>query len=240
VSGEDRLASRFVLGVVPLVVFGVFAVAQFAIPLMYRSRIAAPTNSIETALALDSTALPKKCVTVDQTKHSAVERDRDDVFGNYSRTYEYRDSQDNSYLVSCDFPLEPGGHELTICYQGIGWRMTERRLQDAAAESGAAEDWGYAEADFFKPDGMAAFLAFCSFDEYGSRVTPRSYSLWNDLWLALRKELNKSGSMRTFQVQVWTTRAGEIREEQKQVARALLLDARERFRQLVTGGDSAK
>jgi hypothetical protein len=165
--------------------------------------------------------------------YERLERDRDDLFGNFSRTFEYRDDRGTKYLVSCDFPLEPDGHELTVCYQGIGWTLTHRELRDTIPEASTSEPWGYAEAQFSKPEGACAFLVFCSFDEYGGRVTPRRLTLWEDVWQTLTKQAYHTRSERTFQVQVWTTGVGEIDDQQKQTARELLLDARERFRALV-------
>jgi hypothetical protein len=190
---------------------------------------------MERALALNESALPKKCAMVDQVNYERLERDRDDMFGNFSRTFEYRDDRGTKYLVSCDFPLEPDGHELTVCYQGIGWNLTHRELRDTAPQASASEPWGYAEAQFSKPEGASAFLVFCAFDEYGGRITPRSLTLWEDILQTLTKQAYDNRTERTFQVQVWTTAVGEIDDQQKQTARELLLDARERFRAQIVG-----
>jgi exosortase len=238
-SRRWQLGSRFVLGVVPLVAFGTLASAQLVVPMLYPTQAARPTESLERALALDSSALPKKCATVDRTSFLPQERERDDMFGNFSRTYEYHDDRGTKYVVSCDFPLEPDGHELTVCYRGIGWTMTRRELRDAmSAEAGVPEEWGYVEADFSKPESGHAFLVFCSFDEYGGRVTPPSFTLWDDIRRSLERQIYKTRSERTFQVQVWTTSIGQIDDEQRQVARELLIDARERFRTRVVGAGS--
>jgi exosortase/archaeosortase family protein len=235
-EGNSRaLAARFVLGVVPLAAFGALAAAQLAIPHAQRDPSRMPHN-LERALALVATSLPTELSSAKQTKFTAEERARDDVFGNFSRIYQYQDRYGNIYLVSCDFPLEAGGHELTVCYEGIGWQMVRREVRpDPEKSQNPLTTWGYAEADFTMPDGSAAALAFCSFDEYGTRVTPPSYSLWDDFWRSLQRQSWANRSERTFQVQVWTTAAGTVHEEQKQLARDLLLGVRNRFRELVTG-----
>jgi hypothetical protein len=233
------VSSRLVLGVVPLMAFAVVASLQLVVPLLFQKQMAQPSQSLKRALALSESALPKKCATVDQVNYERHKRDRDDIFGNFSRTYEYQDEHGTKYLVSCDFPLEPDGHELTVCYQGIGWTMERRALREAKSAAGSSQAWGYAEADFSRAEGERAFLMFCSFDEYGGRITPQSLTLWNDIRRTLVKQIYQTRSERTFQVQVWTTGVGEIDEQQKQTARKLLLEARERFRTLVVGNETS-
>jgi exosortase len=238
-TAPEGVGSRLVLGVVPLMAFAVVASLQLVVPLLFQKQVAHPTQSLKRALALSELALPKKCATVDQVNYERHKRDRDDMFGNFSRTYEYRDDHETQYLVSCDFPLEPDGHELTVCYQGIGWTMERRELREAKSAAGSAQPWGFAEAEFSRAEGERAFLVFCSFDEYGGCITPQSLTLWNDIRRTLVKQIYQTRSERTFQVQVWTTGVGEIDEEQKQTARELLLEARERFRTLVVGNETS-
>jgi exosortase/archaeosortase family protein len=232
----EGIARRFVLGAVPLVVFAVLGGAQYAVPKSGPAWTAAMPHNVDRALAMDTDVLPKEIQGAERISFTQQERDRDDVFGNYSRVYTYRDDRGNTYIVSCDFPLESGGHELTVCYQGIGWSMLRRELggsQEVTKESPTG--WGYAEADFVKPDGSNAFLVFCSFDEHGVRNTPATYSFWEDFWRSLRRQSQGRESAKSYTVQVWTITAGKVHAEQKQTARELLLDARERFREAVVG-----
>jgi exosortase len=240
--GSRRLAigSRLVFGVVPLVAFGVLAGTQLAIPLLFQKQAARPSESLQRALALNASALPKKCATMNQASFAPQERERDNLFGNFSRTYEYRDERGTKYLVSCDFPLEPDGHELTNCYRGIGWTLTRRELREGATAAEGSGAWGYAEADFYKPEEGYAFLVFCSFDEYGGRVTPPSYTLWDDIQRTFERQLYSTRSDRTFQVQVWTTGSLAIDDKQRETARELLIDARDRFRSVVIDGADAE
>jgi hypothetical protein len=234
---KSELASRFVMGVVPLVVFALLAGAQFVRPRTVPQTGGVPHN-MDRALAIEAAGLPEIVAHAERTTFSKVERERDDMFGNYSRMYEYRDQRGSTYQVSCDFPLEPGGHELTVCYQGIGWQMTGREVQETGPgdydDPAGDPSWGYGTAEFIKPDGSAGFLAFCSFDEHGTRVTPPTLTFWNDVWRALRKQSHGEGLGRSYTVQVWTVSPGTIQEEQKEQSRKLLLVARERFLKLVT------
>jgi exosortase len=90
-SRREELASRFVFGWVPLGLLGAVASLQLVVPFLFQQQPARPTASLERALALDETAIPKKCATVVQASYAPQERDRDDIFGNFSQTYEYRD-----------------------------------------------------------------------------------------------------------------------------------------------------
>jgi hypothetical protein len=226
------------MGVVPLVIFAVLAGAQFAIR-REAPRMGGAPHNMDRALAIDASGLPANVHGAARTNFSKVERERDDMFGNFSRLFEYRDELGNTYQVSCDFPLEPGGHELTVCYQGIGWQMTGREVEESPAgdydELERESPWGYGMAEFKKPDGSAAYLTFCSFDEYGTRVTPPTFSFWNDVWRSLRKQSQGEGLGRSFTVQVWTVSPGALQDGQKEQARQLLLAARERFLKLVVG-----
>jgi hypothetical protein len=235
-AGDRRLASRFVLGVFPILAFGMLAGAQFAVPIWFPNRVGEAPHNLERALALGETALPENLGGAALASFTPHERSRDDVFGNFSRTYEYHDPRGARYLVSCDFPLEPAGHELTLCYQGIGWQMLRRELivEHEAIAVQRTEPWGFVEAEFKKPDGSAAFLVFCAFDENGTRVTPRSGSVWGDIRRTLQKQIRASRPERTYQLQVWTVAAGNVHEDQKKLARELLLGTREQFRKLVT------
>lgn len=231
------ISAAIVMDVVSLVAFGTLSSAQLMIDHTPQWRSRSPHN-LQRALALDATSLPRLCATLNRTSFEPVERKRDDIFGNYSRTYEYRDDKGNTYLVSCDFPFEPVGHELTVCYQGNGWHMQGREVLTATVKSEDGDtEWGYTQADFGKPDGSGAYLVFCAFDEYGARLMPPTYRLWENVLWSLRRQSYNKRAERTYQVQVWTTAAGEISPQQKQTARDVLLDVRERFRAYVTSSE---
>jgi exosortase len=187
--------------------------------------------SIERALACDANSLPQRMGETERVEFAAHERPRDDLMGAYSRSYVYRDPRGRTYMISCDFPYEGGWHELTVCYRGVGWELDKRTVvQDLEAKPGPP--WQRMEASFAKPAGLRAFLAVCAFDEAGHPIDLPTMSLVDDAWKALtqRREVNHQIA---FQVQVWTTAGEPISEHQRQIARELLLDARQRFHQLI-------
>jgi hypothetical protein len=163
------------------------------------------------------------------------ERPRSDVFGQYSRLYEYHDDRGRPYLVSCDFPFGPNWHELTVCYLGTGWELQERRVDNIAAEANAASDeWDIVTADFRRSDGTAAQLVYCVFDASGQPVPPPTGTFWDDAWQTVQSRHRKNDSRILYQVQVWTTADETVLPAQRQAARALLLEARQHIRDQIS------
>jgi exosortase len=210
--------------VIPAVWYGLFATT---------ASIAGPSNQAEAcikrALAIDAEVLPPAIGDLQRSDFQHYERDRDNILGNYSRTFEYRDSHGESYLVSCDFPYLGGWHELTVCYRGIGWELASRSTPtDQPAKDG--KPWPRLEADFTKPDGSRAYLTACAFNEYGQPIDLPSFSLKEDAWRALTNTRDAQSSDVAFQVQVFLVKSQPPTDNDRQRARDLLGKARELFR----------
>jgi exosortase len=187
------------------------------------------------ALAIQKAFLPEKVGALRQVQFDIQERSREDALGNHSRSHTFVDSRGNTYLVSCDFAYEGGWHELTLCYQGVGWTLEERTARTDDPTGGDSE-WPRMEADFSKDvDGGKAFVTACAFNEVGSRLEIPTWSLWENIQSVLaRKREIKSGEL-AFQIQVWITSNEPIDESQREAARLLLAETRERFRAIVVG-----
>ena len=99
---------------------------------------------------------------------TAHERDRDDLMGAYSRSYEYQDEQGTNYMVSCDFPYEGGWHELTVCYRGVGWELDEPDRRRPMASPRRRRVGADGSGAFRSPTASRAFLTVCAFDETGN------------------------------------------------------------------------
>jgi exosortase len=227
-----RLPSRMALGLSPVLAFGSLAAAQLTLPYLFRQSSVASTQSLERALVLDAEVLPATIAGLQRAGFAEVQRTRDDVFGQYSRAYNYQDAPGNRYSASCDFPFGPDWHDLTICYRGIGWDLREMRIRSGPGESDTP--WNYVECGFTKSDGSAAWLVYSVFDEFGERTEPPVRSFLSNIWRSLEKKHRNAQSTRLFQVQVFTTAPGAVRPAQRETAAKLLLDARERIRQAVT------
>lgn len=193
---------------------------------------AAPQQVVDRALACQQSTLPAQIHELSLAKFSPVQRERNDILGNFSRTYEYRDASGAQYVVSCDFPYQGGWHELTVCYQGIGWDLEDRRVvhEDAQADGHA---WTDMEAEFTKPDGDRGFLTACAFDENGTPLDLPAYTLWEDVWRRITVSGAGLPSQVAFQVQVWAVSTQPINDEQRATARSLLRQARETFYKVI-------
>ena len=224
--------SQFALGVVPLLAFVTLSGAQLALPFWFRDPPALTTHGLDRALALDAAAMPTRIGPLQMTKFRLEERHRDDIMGQYSRIYEFRDGGGNDYLASCDFPFSTW-HDLAVCYKGIGWIQQGGATVHKDADAGE-ESWDFVEADFTKPDGSAAHLVYSVFDEYGRPVTAPRHSILSDIQFALERQRRTMQAKRVFQIQVWTTAAGSVGERQREAARTLLLQAREIVRRSIT------
>ncbi len=222
---------------IPLAAFALLGAWQFTLSEKSVAQVESlPTATevlVERALACDADFLPSKFAGLQRGQFLPQERTRDDALGNFSRAYAYRNSGDEHFLVSFDFPYRGGWHELTVCYRGIGWRLEDRRSNEANSMHGCSF-WPHMEADFSKSDGSFAFLAACAFDEMGQPIDLPSYSFAEDAWRVLSARRDKLEPRVAFQVQVWSTAPRPFDDQQRATARALLFGARDRFRQQIS------
>jgi hypothetical protein len=237
--GRDDLWSRFALGLIPLLAFGTLATAQFTVPKIMGLASEAPLpHRFEQAMALDELAMPANMGGLKRIGFEAQQRDRDSIFGEFSRIYRYQDVDGNEYLVSCDFPFGPGWHDLRLCYDGAGW--TDGPMTLGYAPGVGADKWGYLQVRFDRPDGAAGLLSYSAFDDRGECLRPPTGSLMGDLWQTLQKRYNEHQSARFFQIQVWTTAPRLVGEKQSAAALELLLAARaELYQYIIKRGATA-
>jgi exosortase len=228
-----ELWSRLVLGIVPLLAFAALAGAQFTVSQWFVGRLPPAPHSMEQALAMGEASLPAEIGPLQRVAFEAQERHRDDISGQYSRVFRYRDEEGNEYLMSCDFPFGPDWHELTVCYTSVGWLMAEAPEVQTASAAGEP-NWGFVEVRFAKPEGSGGLLVYAAFDEHGLCVAPPARTLVGDIWDSLTKKQRALQGGTLFQVQVWTTSAGPVGKEQAAKARELLLAVRDQIRQTVT------
>jgi exosortase len=236
------MPSRLALGLIPLLAFGTLAAAQLTVPYLFRQGPLAIKHSVERAIALDAEVLPASIGSLQRAGFTEQERTRDDIFGQYSRTYAYADGQGNAYTFSCDFPFGPDWHDLTVCYRGIGWELRAINVRtgpETAGPSTGETPWNYLECEFTKSDGSAGWLVYSVFDEFGERTNPPERSFLKDIWRSLEKKHRHAQKTRLFQVQVWTEAVGTVRPAQREAAEKLLLEARERIRKSVSQESSS-
>jgi exosortase len=189
-------------------------------------------SGIVRAKGIDADVLPTEIVGLKRVKFTPVEREFDDVMGNFSRSYEYQDANGRIYLVSLDFPYEGGWHELTYCYQGIGWSLKERLIDKDVSTTAAQGPWQILNAQFSKPEGGHALLLACAFDERGNPINLPTLSFIEEIWQTLTRRQPRDTAV-AFQVQVWTIGGRPNGDAERDVARRLLLEARQRFQRLI-------
>lgn len=145
------------------------------------------------------------------------------MFGEYSAIYECRASDGTPLIVSCDFPFPAEWHELTVCYEGIGWELLDREIRHDPAGP------DYVEARFRLPDGRTAIVLNCAYDSVGGELKPPSWNLFDTAGRALarRREMSQGP---VFQVQIQVYGVSTISEEQLRTARKLLAEAAAHFR----------
>ncbi|HEX5271845.1 MAG TPA: exosortase U, partial [Gemmataceae bacterium] len=99
------------------------------------------------------------------------ERGWQDWWGRFSHRWSYR-RPGVSAVVSLDYPFT-GWHELTGCYQGVGWHLTEREAVGGDEADGPP---AFVRARFDKPRGRQAYLWFGLGDGRGRALTPADSS----------------------------------------------------------------
>lgn len=217
--------------------FGILAAFQWALLGWAWAHPAVPTNGVAHAEQLEASSLPNDLAELRQVDFSATQRDRQDIFGEFSRTYRYGDANGQSYLVSCDFPFSQGWHELTVCYSGVGWEVVKRDWASIADDRG--EDWTAVEVDLKKSDGSSAFVTWTMFDEFGEPVAPPAGALRDQVWRLLVRRNPLMPTRQMFQVQVFVSLSDATADEQKATARKMLQQACERLRREVLSPSAA-
>lgn len=134
----------------------------------------------DAALALDATSMPALWYSMAQTDFESSHRTRRAAFGEHSRSWNYS-MPSGATRVSLDFMFHEF-HELTECYVGIGWRVSDRRVRERSNGD------KYVEAELVKESGERAILLFGSFDHGGNNFAPPDASLFAGLTNRIAKQ----------------------------------------------------
>jgi exosortase len=209
--------------------FGLLAAGQFGMMAWAAAHPVTAVPGVKRAVELAENSLPETLGGLKRTKFDTTHRERDDIFGEFSRTYVYSDEEGAAHQVSCDFPFSQGWHELTICYGGAGWRVAKRTTNTTASDTDGGE-WTMAEAELERDDGARGYVVWSMFDENGEPVSPPLGAIRDQIWRLLVRRSPYVPTRQMFQVQVFVTDEGEMPEERKEAARRLLGEVRERLR----------
>lgn len=229
-------SSTLALGILPLIAFGSLAATQLQgggdLP-----SLAERSRSFSRALELDKQVLPQEIGPLKFTRFEAINRGSENMFGEYSRIFNYEDQGKNLYVASCDFPFTGTWHDLRTCYAGVGWDVNlSRRVSKGTSETGS--EWAYMLVKLSKSDREKAAVLYCEFDEFGNLIQPPEIGILGNIVSVFSRRQARITALRTYQVQVWLPSLGKNEDEQIKVAEQLLLEARAHFRAIVKGGAS--
>ncbi len=126
-------------------------------------------------------------------------------------------------------------HDLTVCYRGIGWTVTDKSVLAGTADT---QGWPCVVARMNKNETTSAILVFSLFFDDGDPVDARGYETQNtspnDFWRLLEsrfennRRTSKVASIR--QCQVLVPYSGKLNSETEASIIALHLQTREAFR----------
>jgi exosortase len=129
-----------------------------------------PPQSLVTALKfLNEVDLPEHLGMYLRQRFETKVRGSESSFGEFSHEWHYR-SGTTSATVAVDFPFR-GWHELTHCYQSLGWSLKDRVVRTGKAPGGA-EPGAWVEVLLERLPGRRATLIFAIDDQRGNDLEP--------------------------------------------------------------------
>jgi exosortase len=243
-SGFKRRGGIGSLGmIVPwpmLIVLAGVGIWQLTLMKFSRSVVVEATRVARTsAIALDGDFRPYE--TDDHLKFLAFDaeaRNQTNVWGEHSRLYRYTDTNGLEYQVSCDFLFGPFWHDLAVCYRGTGWDIAN--VQQIPLESkvkvkseDGERDWLAEYVDIRRESlDENGIVLFSGFRSIGEPINPPIKEEWwrNFVTLGIGGH-NREAHADYFQIQVAVFKTnGELTDEERENAKRLLTQAREKFR----------
>jgi hypothetical protein len=174
-------------------------------------------------LTKDSNPLPG--MELELVDFQEIKRKRDDILGEESRIWAFRTKQGNDLYVSVDFPFGPEWHELSVCYRGTGWEVSD---YDVRATKTGPELW---ESNGFtiSSNEKQNRVFFTGFGADGKPITRNTF-LFN---FGINRTLGDVGYY--YQVQILTNASGEQLPREK--ADAVLEEAAKFIRDTLCSAD---
>lgn len=184
--------------------------------------------------------LPARSGPFERVEFKTVTRENSDAFGQFSKEWRYR-AGGKTVVVSVDYPFR-GWHELSSCYQGIGWTLAGRADLPGGGEGGAGP---YVEAALRQAPSRYATVLFGMDDlngtPLGSRPTRNMFdfianrlNVLGDGGQAVRGSGSRYGTMPpAYQVQVLVETNEPLSDDAMQQLREMFDQARETFRERV-------
>ncbi|MCA9235971.1 MAG: exosortase U [Planctomycetales bacterium] len=204
--------------------------------------VAGEVDRLPRALALDRDSLPATLAGFNVTDFEFERRDSNHVFGAYSAVYRCVDKSGRTAIVSCSFPFHDAWHDLTVCYQGVGWETESQRPLSVANADRPDAKWTM-EAEFRQSAESNAYLVYRYFDAYGNWIEPPQQDVLGEAMRSLGKRELLDRFRQRFQVQVLMVGAEPFDEPTRLAAQSLLAAASDLFRTTICadepGADAA-
>ncbi len=189
----------------------------------------------QAALALQESDNP--CQLVADTKLIAFKpeaREARSIWGEHSRVWTYQDATGKDYQVSLDFLFGPDWHDIKYCYPGVGWTVSNYKVRDESIADQHLQS--VISFDLSREDAMVGYATFLGFKSDGSAVmrlatdedqviAPTARTMLQNILDRFKSEKLDTSIGPYYQLQV-VTFGREITDEQRQIAKQLLLEAR--------------
>lgn len=120
-------------------------------------------------------------------------------------------------------------HDLTICYQGLGWNQNERKMHQFELGGDNEGNWNYCSSSFLKPNEFG-YLAFSCFDRNGKGVNPQELTMKEMVEYRFGGNKNVQSADSCVMIQVWATSNSPLSQDQVQAIERLHLESREALR----------
>lgn len=172
-------------------------------------------------------------------RHERSDRTRGSDLGQRSDLWTFVSRTGMAIQVSLDQPF-PGWHELTTCYQNVGWKVASLRRkfsEPITLESGETVKWTFVEIGLEHTDSLQhGWLMFCFCDSNGEPVEApiewdglRSFfeRAKNRLSYRIRSSLFRGQS---YQMQVFVPSLKPLPDEQKEEVRNQFFEIRKQIR----------
>lgn len=123
---------------------------------------------VEAVSRLEENSLPPNLAGWTRDGFNVIKRDRNDTNGEHSRFWRYRKGRLTA-TVSADYPFGRW-HELTVCYESVGWKREHRHPRESKGEGQPAGQ--FMEVEFRKSAHEQALLLFANVTRSGESLSP--------------------------------------------------------------------
>ena len=204
------------LGVLALCLYAVMGITQ--VPGVAVATLSGA--SWDSRLTFDEQSLPASFFDYEREGFEEVEREWSSDMGRFSKIWHYSNAQ-KQCVVSISFPFH-GWHELTRCYEGLGWQ-----IQDRTAQSVPEEGWQIVTASLTNESGEHAYLVYGFLNDRGAMLSPPSQ-------LGVKRLTDRVQHQSTLQVQVFSPSNVPLSEADCQEMQNVLRQTIQRLKPSIT------